>query len=126
MLSNRLDLSWTSEEGKAIIRQVNIEATAADVVSVAMAAGEGETQVYLHAPLADVQLFYMVSTVDTTVKTNSSSAPQETLSLKAGRPMVWYHGCGFELSHLFAGDVTGLFVSTGGEPGLFELRLLKG
>lgn len=45
---------------------------------------------------------------DVTVKTNSSGSPQETISLIAGRPIIWQTG---DSSALFAGDVTSFFVT---------------
>lgn len=44
---------------------------------------------------------------DITIKTNSSSAPQDTLTIKAGEPFAWDINCG--LPNPFAGNVTTAF-----------------
>jgi hypothetical protein len=42
-----------------------------------------------------------------TIKTNSSGAPQETITLTANRPRIWQAGD----AALFAGDVASIFVT---------------
>ena len=58
-----------------------------------------------HSTLA---LFAIVSTVAMTVKTNSSSSPQETLTLTANKPIVW----GSTMpDDPISGDVSALYVT---------------
>lgn len=48
------------------------------------------------------------------VKTNSTSAPDDTLTLSAGKPLFWYVGCGMPCP--LTVDVTKLYCSrTGGD-----------
>ena len=52
---------------------------------------DGSTDLQLNVAVQedDLQSWALVSTQDVTVKTNSSSTPQETISLKANRPQIW-------------------------------------
>jgi hypothetical protein len=61
--------------------------------------------------LAKLQDVYITSDQDVTLKTNSSGSPQETLTIKAGKPFCWYKDSG--VAAPFAGDVTALYVTTG-------------
>lgn len=59
--------------------------------------------------LAQLKVFALISTRALTVKTNSSSVPQETLSIAANSPFLYIPGSG--VASPFAGDVTALYVS---------------
>jgi hypothetical protein len=44
-----------------------------------------------------------------TIKTNSSSSPQDTINLGANTPVIWYAASG--ATSPFAGNVTGIYVT---------------
>jgi hypothetical protein len=53
--------------------------------------------------------FALSSTQEVTVKTNSSSSPQETFTLKPGEPVTWING--ETTGKPIAGNVTSLYVT---------------
>jgi hypothetical protein len=61
--------------------------------------------------VANTQALVMLSTKDMTVKTNSSGSPANTISLKAGIPLIWRASPGY-YSNPFTVDVTSFFVTT--------------
>lgn len=60
--------------------------------------------------LANVKAMSICATQDSTVKTNSSSSPQETLTLKANVVMSWLTGDP-SANKFLAGDVTDWYVT---------------
>jgi len=58
---------------------------------------------------ANLQSFYLVADQNCTVKTNSNSTPQDTITLVAGVPYVWSLSAG--LTNPFGGNVTSAFVT---------------
>lgn len=74
--------------------------------------------------LANLKSFLITSDVDVTVKTNSSSAPQETLAVKANNPIVFRNDDG--RAALFAGNVTALYVTNAaGATATINIRALE-
>lgn len=70
-----------------------------------------------------MRLIYIVSDQDITLETNNAGTPQETIALKAGKPLVWYLGSYFALP--FAGDVTSMYLTNAsGSEALFELHMI--
>lgn len=55
---------------------------------------------------------YIKTDQDLTLKTNSTGSPQETISLKAGIPMVWVYQGG--IPNPFAGNVTTTYWTNAG------------
>lgn len=74
------------------------------------AAGSTDVEYDVSFAHATIQGIWLMSTVDMTVKTNSSSVPSQTLSLKAGRPLRWGTSEGY-FSNPITADVTKLFVT---------------
>ena len=73
--------------------------------------------------LAELLAYYMVSDKALTIKTNSSSTPQETISLAAGVPFVYVPGAG--LASPFAGNVTALYATNAsGSAAALQIRVL--
>lgn len=73
--------------------------------------------------VSQIKSLFFTSTRDVTVKTNNSGAPDDTLSLKAGKPLVWWDDSGYSCP--LTTDVTDLFVAnaSGGNATL-QLRMI--
>lgn len=59
--------------------------------------------------LSQLKMLYIHSTQIVTLETNSSSAPDDTIILAAGQPLIWYTG--YLYDNLITADVTQLFVT---------------
>lgn len=58
-----------------------------------------------------------------TVKTNSSSAPDQTFTITGGKPFVWYTGCG--ITNPITTAVTKVYVTRIGTGGTLKFRVLS-
>jgi hypothetical protein len=62
--------------------------------------------------ISQIRSLVIVCDVAATIKTNSSGAPQETLTLVAGIPLVWEASApGATIGDYFAGDITNMYVT---------------
>lgn len=73
---------------------------------------------------ADIELFLLGSDNEVTVKTNSSSVPDDTLTIKAGSCVVYASNSSF--SNPFTADVTAFYVTNAGsEPATIFMMCLN-
>lgn len=68
-----------------------------------------DLEIELVIDVSQVQGILLVSDQDVTIETNDGSSPDDTISLKAGIPYVWYDGKYDAL--VFGSDVTSIFVT---------------
>ena len=61
--------------------------------------------------VADVVALYIVSSVNVVLKTNSTGAPDDTINLKAGVPLMWVASAPYQ-ANPFSADVTEIFITT--------------
>ena len=88
---------------------------------VALTAGASNVALAFAFTRANVKSLALYCTGDCTIKTNSSSSPQETITLTAGQPTVAANLTAAEV--LFSGNVTTFYLSsTAG--GTFSVRML--
>src|SRR5687768_2529223 len=69
-------------------------------------------QVVYDLDVSALKIFYVLADKACTLKTNSSSAPDTTISLAAGVPFVWYEGCG-HANPFGSTDITALYAVNG-------------
>jgi LysM repeat protein len=70
------------------------------------------------------KFFYMLASVDMTVKTNSTSAPGNTIALVANKPYYWAYDSG--IAQPLAADVTTIYASVpGGSAGTLQVRSME-
>jgi len=117
-------LTLTYASGSEQLRTpVAMTADAEDNRDIAMAAGAGPTEVALVIDISQLKSIYIQTDVAGTIKTNSSGAPQETITLAAGGVWQWNYLSGITLP--FAGDITKIFItSTDAANGTFKIRCL--
>ena len=97
--ANKVLTSWTRTEEI----EVNYDATVAIGTDVAIGVA---------LDISQIRTLVIVSDVAATLKTNSSGAPQETLTLVAGIPLIWDASApGAAIGDYFAGDVTNIYVT---------------
>lgn len=78
--------------------------------NLALAGGATNTQFNLVFAKTSLQsIFIYADTENCTLKTNSSGAPQDTITITAGEPFVWDVNSG--ITNPFAGNVTSGFVT---------------
>lgn len=93
-------------------------------ISEAIADGSTNTLVACAFDYTKVVMCYVVSTVDMTLKTNSSGSPTQTIALKAGVPLAWNDSQPTSL-RVFTANVTALYLTNAsGDDGTFTLAVL--
>lgn len=106
-------LSGTSAEvgsSEVVLSQVVPASTTNQALPIALAA-------------ANVQSLILKSSTDLTIKANSTSSPDFTLNLKAGRALVWRKSDGYFAGPI-AANVTTLYLTNGAAATTFEGRIL--
>lgn len=93
-------------------------------ISEDIADGSTNTLVACAFDYTKVVMCYVVSTVDMTLKTNSSGSPTQTIALKAGVPLAWNDSQPTSL-RVFTANVTALYLTNAsGDDGTFTLAVL--
>jgi len=87
-----------------------LEGTARIDVVESVLDGVSDGLVNFALDVSQAKLVFMQSDQDLTVKTNDSGSPQETISLTAGKPLLWVPDFP-EAPTPFSDDVTALYVS---------------
>jgi hypothetical protein len=108
--SNTLTREWNDESGAALSDQETITAGGKFDLSESIPGASTDLPVTLALDVSALVAFYIKSSRDITLETNSGSAPGNTLSLKAGKALIWSLNCG--LANPLTVDVTGLFCTT--------------
>jgi hypothetical protein len=122
-ITHTINLNWQSGGGGFISKSVTLTGIEENNRDQSVAASTTNLLVPLAFVVADLQSIYIFSDQDLTLKTNSSGSPQETITLKANKPLAWYKDCGLPVP--FAGDVTALYVTNAGATlANFSLRAL--
>lgn len=78
-------------------------------VDESIATGASDTQIAFMLDFSEIEVLYILSDQDITLETNSGAAPDDTFSLLANEPLVWWstclHSCPITV------DITALFVT---------------
>jgi hypothetical protein len=98
---NVVSAEWSATAGMLVKVQQEIAATTDDF------------GIEFPVDISATKGIYLMSDADVVIETNSTSAPQETITLKAGVAVAWKYGAS-PGSAPFSGDVTMLYVSNAG------------
>lgn len=102
--------AW-SRGNESVSKQVSKSADSEKNLDIAVPENSTNLAIAFTCDVSELQSLYLVSTVNMTLKTNSTSSPQETLTLVANEPVIWWDGN--PLTMPFAGDITALYATTG-------------
>jgi len=107
--THNLDVGWSGSSQAPNNNRVSLTGDGEDNRQLSVANSVTDQLVNLAIDISQLKMFVLVSNAVVTIETNSSSAPQETFTLAAGVPVLWYTGCGYAVP--FAGDVTKIYVT---------------
>ncbi len=105
--------SWLRINGISIGGDAEQEITGDQEVAtpgISIAANQTNKEIDWAFTLANAKAYAICATQDCTVKTNSSSSPQETLTLKANQALVWRENDPSTM-HFLSNDITQIFVT---------------
>ncbi len=109
-ISHTLTLSW-ARNGESISQTVTIENEAENNRDVTVAQNVTDQLVNLNIDVSELKLLYLHCDKAIQIQTNDGSSPDNTLTLAANKPLVWYTGCG--LTNPLTVDVTKFYLTTG-------------
>ena len=115
-------LTWNS--GASNLSQ-NIAVTDAASVTIdeAIASDATDYEIALVLDQSEIAGFWMECDQAVTVETNDNTAADDSVTLRANEPLVWYTNCYY--TGLITQDVTALFVTCAtGTTATFKLRVL--
>lgn len=90
-----------------------------------IADSETDKQVTANIDVSALKSLYILSDQDMTLETNSGSTPDDTIALKANKPVVWESSSGY-FSNPLTADVTALFfTNASGSAANLKIRTLE-
>lgn len=90
---------------------------------IPLTALQANKEVALVLEVAAIKSLFMLATGGCTIKTNSSSAPDDTITLAAGQPLAWSPSMSFD--NPLTADVTALFITdTSDDPNRVQIEVL--
>lgn len=110
--------------GGNLSNTVSQSADAEEARSLSVAVASPDTEVAISILYAGLKSIYISSSLALTVETNSSSAPDDTLSVPAGGALVWTAQDG--TANPLTANVTKVFLTaTGSGSSAVEIRVLQ-
>jgi cell division GTPase FtsZ len=95
-------------EGQSLTGTASANAEAIDKRSVELEEAATDVEIFQNLDVSEVKGLVLLCSADATLKTNSSTDPDDTISLSAGRSITWLTGQG---SIPLTEDVTSIFAS---------------
>jgi hypothetical protein len=115
-------LTWSLTRGNENLSNSVAVANQGDVnIDVDQATNQTNTPIGLVLDVSQLKSLYILTSVDMTLKTNSTSAPDTTIALKSGKPFVWESSAGYFTNPFGSTDVTVAYL-TNTTAGSFQLR----
>lgn len=108
MPTHKINSDWQAGN-ESLSKQVTITADGEANVEAAVPDSSTDLAINIAIDFSALQLLYIVSDQDLTIETNDGTTPDDTLTLKAGKPIVWYDGCGY--TNPLSADVTALYAT---------------
>ncbi|HEY1188533.1 MAG TPA: hypothetical protein VGE74_12850 [Gemmata sp.] len=100
-----------SRAGESIAKSVPIDAEGEQGFDVVVPGSTTDKEVTVTVDVSALALVFITTDQTVTVKTNSSGSPDETLTVTADKPLLWYTGCGWD--NPFETDITKLYLTRG-------------
>lgn len=106
--SDVLTFAWT-RGGATVTQNVTLTAEAGQVLDVAVAGSTTDLQVNLAIDVSQLSHIFLLADGALTIQTNDGTSADDTITLAANKPLVWYSGCG--LACPLTVDVTDLYLT---------------
>ena len=108
MPTHKINQDWQAGN-ESLSKQITITADGEANLEVAVADEAADLAINIAIDFSALKLLYIVSDQDLTIETNDGTTPDDTLTLLAGKPIVWFEGCGF--TNPLSADVTALYAT---------------
>jgi hypothetical protein len=111
LITDTITVNLTGTDGSRIQSSSTETGSTQTNLDIPIPAGVTNQLVAMSFIVANVQCLFLVSNQDVTLKTNSTTAPGNTLTLKAGIAYMWRKSATYN-ALLFTVDVTGWYFTT--------------
>ncbi len=112
-ITQNLSITWAGSGGAAAVgANVSLSSDLEHNLSTTVPGSTSNQSESIGFTKSKLQMFFAMSDQSITLKTNSSGASNDTISLSPNYPMTWYAGCGSSIP--FVGDVTTMFLTNAG------------
>lgn len=123
MPTQSVTLAW-SYGSAALTKTVSLTADGSTIDTISVATGQTVFHYVTAVDVSALSAVYIVSDKAVTLKTNSSGSPDNTITLAANKPLLWYVGCG--ITNPLTVDVTGIYIANAsGSTATIEFRFLQ-
>ncbi len=110
--THRVTDSYTPGDSASIVSTRSLTGDNQQAWEVAVAAETNDVQVLANVDLTYLKAVHITSDQDVTLETNSSSAADDTIALKANNALIWAHDSYF--ANPFSVDISALYFSNAG------------
>lgn len=123
MFTHLLTIGWSSGNSQ-ISTQVALQADGETNAEIAVAAGATDKVVNLPIDVSALKSLMILSDKAVTIKTNSAGAPDDTIDVAAGVPVLWWNGA--VGSNPLTVDVVTLHIANAGaDNAVVQIRALQ-
>lgn len=120
---HKIQRLWQSGN-QSVSQEESVTAESETNLDLAVADEETALEANIAIDYSAIASLYMACDQDITIKTNDSGTPDDTIALKANKPLVWTPDCGF--ANPFSADVTSIFcANASGADATLQIRLLQ-
>lgn len=121
-ITESITLQWT-RGSESLTKTVSLSNEAAFDVDATVGIGVNDKEVAIAFDKDSLSLIYITTDQALTMETNDGSSADDTFTLAADKPFVWFNGCGIPLP--FTADVEALFFSNAsGVSATVKIRVL--
>ena|ERR1051325_3916337 len=114
-LIHTITTNWTNDgNGRTIRASVTRTNNAEDSLDLTVPGPSNPLHIVWALKLAQLKSLYMLSDLDLTIKTNSNSAPDATVALKAGVPLAWDSVAAYFSNPFGSVNITDLYITLAG------------
>lgn len=123
MPTQSINLDW-SAGNDSIPKKITVTADSEANYELAVADESTDLTANVAIDYSAVKLLYIVSDQDLTIETNDGDTPDDTLTLVANKPLVWFEGCGY--TNPLSADVTAVYLTNAsGTDATLNIKVLQ-
>ena len=124
-INHTVSIVWSSSSDR-VSESVTRSNSASDAITETVPGPSTNLQLVYTLDVSAAKVIVLSCDQDLTIKTNSTSSPAATVSLKAGCPLHWDSECAYFTNPFGSTDITTLYVTTAAtDDATFYLRVLK-
>lgn len=110
MITDTISVGVSGTDGRRVSGSSQESGTTQAAIDTNFASGSTDVLTAAAWTVANTQSLILLSSADLTIKTNSAGSPANTVTLKAGIPLIWRASAGY-YANPFTVNVTAFYVT---------------